>query len=130
MRGPQKAIVRFQNAEAEGRVDWKRNGWPAATYEVTSAKSDLGNEQQREKREERREKQEESDQPDEDERLEMAMVRSQKGGMVQKRVGPSGRGGQTLREERREKRVERERERYKHDQNERVAGGNGSIAHK
>ena len=40
-----------------------------------------------------------------------AMVRSQKGGMVQKRVGPSGRGGQTLREERREKRVERERER-------------------
>ena len=51
----------------------------------------MGNEQQREKREERREKQEESDQPDEDERLEMAMVRSQKGGMVQKRVGPSGR---------------------------------------
>ena len=62
---------------------------------MTSAKSDLGNEQQREKREERREKQEESDQHDQEERLEMAMVRSQKGGMVQKRVGPSGRGGQS-----------------------------------
>ena len=96
MRGPQKAIVRFQNAEAEGRVDWKRNGWPAAKFEVTSAKSDLGNEQQREMREERRQKQEERNQHDLEERLEMAMVRSQKGGVVQKRVGPSGRGGQSV----------------------------------
>ena len=59
-----------------------------AKFEVTSAESDLGNEQQREKREERREKQEESDQPDEDERVDMAMVRCQKGGMAKKRVSP------------------------------------------
>ena len=30
MRGPKKAIVRSQNGEAQGRVDWKRNGWPDA----------------------------------------------------------------------------------------------------
>ena len=44
-------------------MDWKRNGWPDAKFEVTSANCDLGNEQQREKREEsreRREKREES----------------------------------------------------------------------
>ena len=63
MRGPKKAIVRSQNGEAQGRVDWKRNGWPDAKFEVRSAKCDLRNEQQREKREEsreRREKREES----------------------------------------------------------------------
>ena len=63
MRGPKKAIVRSQNGEAQGRVDWKRNGWPDAKFEGTSAKWDLRNEQQREKREEsreRREKREES----------------------------------------------------------------------
>ena len=38
---------------------------------------------------ERREKQEESDQHDQDERVEIATVRSQKGGMVQKTVGPT-----------------------------------------
>ena len=59
MRGPQKAIVRSQNGEAQGRVDWKRNGWPDARFEVTYAKCDLRNEQQREKREESREKKEE-----------------------------------------------------------------------
>ena len=26
MRGPKKAIVRVQNGEAQGRMDWKRNG--------------------------------------------------------------------------------------------------------
>ena len=44
-------------------MDWKRNGWPDAKFEGTSAKWDLRNEQQREKREEsreRREKREES----------------------------------------------------------------------
>ena len=44
-------------------MDWKRNVWPDAKFEVTSAKCDLRNEQQREKREEsreRREKREES----------------------------------------------------------------------
>ena len=44
-------------------MDWKLNGWPDAKFEVTSAKCDLRNEQQREKREEsreRREKREES----------------------------------------------------------------------
>ena len=63
MRGPKKAIVRSQNGEAQGRVDWKRNGWPDAKFEGTSAKWDLRNGQQREKREEsreRREKREES----------------------------------------------------------------------
>ena len=52
-----------RDGEAQGRVDWKRNGWPDAKFEVTSAKCDLRNEQQREKREEsreRREKREES----------------------------------------------------------------------
>ena len=63
MRGPLKAIVRSQNGEAQGRVDWKRDGWPDAKFEGTSAKHDLGKGQQREKREEsrqRREKREES----------------------------------------------------------------------
>ena len=44
-------------------MDWKRNGWPDAKSEVTSAKWDLINEQQRDKREESRdirEKREES----------------------------------------------------------------------
>ena len=67
-----------RDGEAQGRVDWKRNGWPDAKFEGTSAKWDLRNEQQREKREKRREKR--------GERREM--VRSQKGGMVEKRVGP------------------------------------------
>ena len=56
MRGPKKAIVRSQNGEAQGRVDWKRSGWPDAKFEVRSAKYDLGNEQRREKREESRER--------------------------------------------------------------------------
>ena len=63
MRGPKKAIVRSQNGEAQGRVDWKRNGWPDAKFEGTGAKWDLRIEPQREKREEsreRREKREES----------------------------------------------------------------------
>ena len=44
--------------EAQGRVDWKRNGWPDAKFDGTSAKWDLRNEQQREKREESRERRE------------------------------------------------------------------------
>ena len=59
MRGPKKAIVRSQNGEAQGRVDWKRNGWPDAKFEVTGAECDLRKEQQRERREESREKREE-----------------------------------------------------------------------
>ena len=51
---------------------------PDAKFEVTAAKCDLGKEQQREKREQGREKREER----------REMVRSQKGGMVEKRVGP------------------------------------------
>ena len=58
MRGAKKAIVRSQNGEAQGRVDWKRNGWPDAKFEGASAKWDLRNEQQREKREESRERRE------------------------------------------------------------------------
>ena len=52
-----------RDGEAQGRVDWKRNGWPYAKFEGTSAKWDLRIDQQREKREEsraRREKREES----------------------------------------------------------------------
>ena len=56
MRGPKKAIVRSQNGEAQGRVDWKRNGRPDAKFEVSSAKYDLRNEQRREKREKSRER--------------------------------------------------------------------------
>ena len=41
MRGPKKAIVRSQKGEAEGRVDWKRHGWPDAKFEMASAKCDL-----------------------------------------------------------------------------------------
>ena len=59
IRWPKKAIVRSQNGEAQGRVDWKRDGLPDAKFEVTAAKWDLGKEQQREKREKRREKREE-----------------------------------------------------------------------
>ena len=39
-------------------MDWKRDGWPDAKFEVTGAKCDLRNEQQREKTEESREKRE------------------------------------------------------------------------
>ena len=86
MRGPKKAIVRSQNGEAQGRVDWKRNGWPDAKFEVTSAKWDLRSGRQREKREESRERREKREQRKDT--REKAMVRSQKGGMVEKRVGP------------------------------------------
>ena len=41
-------------------MDWKRDGLPDAEFEVTGAKCDLRNEQQREKREESREKREET----------------------------------------------------------------------
>ena len=44
--------------QAQGRVDWKRNGWSDAKFEVTSAKCDQTNDQQREKREESRESRE------------------------------------------------------------------------
>ena len=39
-------------------MDWKRIRWPDAKFEVTGAKCDLRNEQQREKREQRRERRE------------------------------------------------------------------------
>ena len=39
IRGPKKAIVRSQNGEAQGRMDWKRDGWPDAKSEGASAKS-------------------------------------------------------------------------------------------
>ena len=47
-----------RDGEAKGRVDWKRDGWPDAKFEGTSAKWDLRKEQQREKREESREREE------------------------------------------------------------------------
>ena len=61
---PQKGgMAEKRDGEAQGRVDWKRNGWPDAKFEGASAKCDLRNGQQPEKREEsreRREKREES----------------------------------------------------------------------
>ena len=60
---------------------------------MTGAKCDLRNEQQREKREESREKREERSEKRGTNAVKMrgskdAMVRSQNGGMAQKRVGP------------------------------------------
>ena len=45
-----------RDGEAQGRVDWKRNGWHDEMFEGASAKWDLRNEQQREKKEESRER--------------------------------------------------------------------------
>ena len=39
--GPKKARVRPQNGEAQGRVDWKRDGGPDAKIEGARAKCDL-----------------------------------------------------------------------------------------
>ena len=75
-----------RDGEAQGGVDWKRNGWPEAKFEGTSAKWDLRNEQQREKSEESRERREKREQRKDT--REKAMVRSLTGGMVEKRVGP------------------------------------------
>ena len=41
MKGLTKAIVRSHNGEAQGRVVWKRDGWPDEKFEGTGAKSDL-----------------------------------------------------------------------------------------
>ena len=57
--GSLRAFRRARDGEAQGREDWKRDGLPDAKVEVTGAKSDLRNEQQREQREESREKREE-----------------------------------------------------------------------
>ena len=45
-----------RDGAAMGRGSWERMRWPDAKFEMTSANSDLRNEQQREKREESREK--------------------------------------------------------------------------
>ena len=66
MTGLKEAMVRSQkggmaekrDGEAQGREDWKRNGWPVAQFEVRSVKCDLRNEKHREKREQRRERRE------------------------------------------------------------------------
>ena len=55
MRGPQKAIVRSQNGEAQGRVDWKRNEWPDAKFEVRSTICEMSSSERRGKRAEREE---------------------------------------------------------------------------
>ena len=51
---------RVGHGKAQGRVDWKRDGWPDAKFAVTSAKCGLRTDQQREKREESRQKREET----------------------------------------------------------------------
>ena len=73
----------YAHGAAQGRSSLARSRWPDAQIEVAFAKWDLGKEQQREKREQGRKKREER----------REMVRSQKGGMVEKRVGPYERGG-------------------------------------
>ena len=54
-----RAFRRARDGAAKGRGSWERIRWPDAKFEVTSAKCDLGNEQQPEKREESREQREE-----------------------------------------------------------------------
>ena len=88
-----RAFRRAREDEAMGRARWKRIRWPDAEFEVTGAKCDLRNEQQREKREESRENKEERSERRETSTIKMrvskdAMVRSQNGGMAQKRVSP------------------------------------------
>ena len=88
-----RAFRRARDGAAKGRGSWERIRWPDAKFEVTSAKCDLRNEQQREKREESREKREERSEKRETSTIKIrgskdAMVRSQNGGMAQKRVGP------------------------------------------
>ena len=95
-----RAFRRARDGAAKGRGSWERIRWPDAKFEVTGAKCDLRNEQQREKREEsrekraeKREKREERSEKKETSTIKMrgskeAMVRSQNGGMVQKRFGP------------------------------------------
>ena len=91
--GSLRAFRRARDGAAKGRGSWERIRWPDAKFEVTSAKCDLRNEQQREKREEsreqreeRREKREERDKH-QDERVE-GRKRSQKGS--QEAFGPRG----------------------------------------
>ena len=62
----------LNNSNSTDRVGWGRVRWPEAKFQVTSAKSDLGNEQQREKREESREKREERREKTEDRPKETA----------------------------------------------------------
>ena len=99
---------------AKGRGSWERVRWPDTKFEVTSAKSDLRNEQQREKREEsrekreeRREKREERDRHDQDKRVE-----GRNGSVPEWRDGTEkGLSLRGKREESREKRAQREEER-------------------
>ena len=51
-----RAFGGAREGAAKGRGSWERIRWPDAKFEVTSAKCDLRNEQQREKREESRER--------------------------------------------------------------------------
>ena len=63
IRSQKDGMAEKRDGEAQGEVNWKRNGWPDAKFEGASAKWDLRNGQQPEKREEsreRREKREES----------------------------------------------------------------------
>ena len=88
-----RAFRRARDGDAKGGGRWERIRWPDVKLEVTGAKCDLRNEQQREKREESREKREERSEKRETSTIKMrgskdAMVRSQNGGMAQKRDGP------------------------------------------
>ena len=110
-----------RDGAAKGRGSWERSRWLDAKFQVASANSDLGNEQQREKREEsrekreeRREKREERDKHDQDERVE-----GRNGSVPEWRYGIEKgwplRGkmeeSRQKREERREKREERREKR-------------------
>ena len=55
LRSQKGGMAEKRDGEAQGRVDWMRYGWSYAKFEVTSAKCDQTDDQQREKREESRE---------------------------------------------------------------------------
>ena len=56
VRSQKDGMAERRDGEAQGRVDWKRDGWLDAKFEGKNAKWDLGKEQQRVQREERSQK--------------------------------------------------------------------------
>ena len=65
-----RAFRQARDGDAKGRGCWERIRWPDAKFEVTGAKCDLRNEQQREKREESRERREKREEKREDRRAQ------------------------------------------------------------
>ena len=74
LRSQKGGMAEKRDGEAQGRDDWRRDGWHDARSEGASAKWDLRNEQQREEGRDQREKREEG--------------REQRGMREERRVGP------------------------------------------